>query len=1212
MSKNAIVARLLLTMLLAVSSGGGAQASDQSATSQRPAMQPTASQQPTALDQYGGYLGLPISNSSGYFRTAQTGGKWWLVTPEGHAFYSLGVNSLNIYEGDGTSDSYYGRNFDTYTSFEQWNAQTAQRVHDDWHFNTVAGWSNQQMYHRGMPATLNLLFSYGNFPHINPVFPDVFDPAWTNFVTNTVNTLIPLSYTTDPWMMGYYIDGEIWWMKDGYYVDSANNSVVENFIQQPGSSYGKRAWVEYLRGRYATVASLNAAWQSSFSSFTGTEPSSVASTTQVTTNRAAADKSAFLALVADQYYRVTATAVRARAPHQLVLGDRMLGVPFDREVFAAAGRWLDVLTIDIYSNNPTNPTLHALDKAVTDSNKPLLIAEMGYRTWNSGQVNNPPLPGAALSDEDARADAYRIYLGELLRRPAVVGMHWFKLSDDPVMKRGPQFGGYYGWGLVNINNQPYTRLTDRIAAYNADVYPRRLQQPVVNLEPPLPIYPTYAGASLGSTVDFRWRAVNGAISYTLQLARTPSFSSSITVRDALTSTSHSYDFAQDWGRWYWRVRVNSSSSDYLAYTAAQPFDVLQPVNETLISGFESPEEVNLIEQGGAARWARELTATFSLTATQGGATQGQQAGLLTFSGDYAGGSGYGSYASLYRLPNYGNFSPRNISGYDYLSLDVTNPESDTTSSLFYASLANDSGTDKRWESPLRSGLNRWHLPLSEASARIDLSAIGNLKLGLRLPHPGQQVIVDNLRLTQVRHDAPAQPPVNLTASDAAISGTLALDWASYRPATSTVAYHIYVTDTAGVNVTSLLPALTLDAATQYSLLKFANPAAPLALLNAKTWYVAVTAVDLWGNESSVGAMQPVTPTECGSHFADIGATSWALHYVSRLACQGVVGGLSDGNFHPNDTTTRAQFTKMIVTVLGWPLLNPATPSFPDVQPDYWAYRYIETARAYGVVGGKPDGNFHANDYVTRAELAKLIVRAAGWPLLLPTTATFADVPFDHWAASYIEAAASWGVVNGTGGGNYSPGATGTRAQLSKMLWLAIHRPLGNPAPTFALPPPYPATIFHSDPIATTVVSGSLVILKKELSAFANYGNPSGNADIIYGQTQADWNFDLPTTITPGMVLTAEWLLAGALDDHSSLPTREYSGTVLSNGQISFAGRFPFTHGQGSRFNNWAVLSLPVSSGLRQSGNTLRLSSSASDGAHWVGVDWVQLVLHLRQ
>src|SRR5690606_15503866 len=46
-------------------------------------------------DRFGGWLGGASFEAKGFFRTEKRDGRWFLVTPEGHPFYSLGVNAVS-------------------------------------------------------------------------------------------------------------------------------------------------------------------------------------------------------------------------------------------------------------------------------------------------------------------------------------------------------------------------------------------------------------------------------------------------------------------------------------------------------------------------------------------------------------------------------------------------------------------------------------------------------------------------------------------------------------------------------------------------------------------------------------------------------------------------------------------------------------------------------------------------------------------------------------------------------------------------------------------------------------------------------------------------------------------------------------------------------------------------------------------------------------
>jgi len=53
-----------------------------------------AEREKSSLDKFGGWTRGPTFKASGFFRTEKRDGRWYLVTPQGHPFYSLGVNSV--------------------------------------------------------------------------------------------------------------------------------------------------------------------------------------------------------------------------------------------------------------------------------------------------------------------------------------------------------------------------------------------------------------------------------------------------------------------------------------------------------------------------------------------------------------------------------------------------------------------------------------------------------------------------------------------------------------------------------------------------------------------------------------------------------------------------------------------------------------------------------------------------------------------------------------------------------------------------------------------------------------------------------------------------------------------------------------------------------------------------------------------------------------
>lgn len=182
-----------------------------------------------------------------------------------------------------------------------------------------------------------------------------------------------------------------------------------------------------------------------------------------------------------------------------------------------------------------------------------------------------------------------------------------------------------------------------------------------------------------------------------------------------------------------------------------------------------------------------------------------------------------------------------------------------------------------------------------------------------------------------------------------------------------------------------------------------------------------------------------TPGPCGMNFSDLPDTHWAYSYVSYLFCRNVISGYADGTFRPENYTTRGQFTKMVAIGMGWNLYNPYFPSFIDIAPGSDFYQYIETAHLRGIINGYEDGTFRSNNNITRAQASKMLVLANGWEIVNPPSPTFPDILPGHWAYGYIETAIRHGIIGGYSDGTFRPNVPLTRAELSKMVALTLQQ-----------------------------------------------------------------------------------------------------------------------------------------------------------------------------
>ena len=96
--------------------------------------------------------------------------------------------------------------------------------------------------------------------------------------------------------------------------------------------------------------------------------------------------------------------------------------------------------------------------------------------------------------------------------------------------------------------------------------------------------------------------------------------------------------------------------------------------------------------------------------------------------------------------------------------------------------------------------------------------------------------------------------------------------------------------------------------------------------------------------------------------------------VEELASRGIINGVNDASFCPDNTMTRAEFASVVVRALGVPLKT--SDKFADVTPSDWFYGYVGTAYAYGIVNGISQDVFEPYGTITREEAAAMAARAA--------------------------------------------------------------------------------------------------------------------------------------------------------------------------------------------------------------------------------------------
>ena len=149
-----------------------------------------------------------------------------------------------------------------------------------------------------------------------------------------------------------------------------------------------------------------------------------------------------------------------------------------------------------------------------------------------------------------------------------------------------------------------------------------------------------------------------------------------------------------------------------------------------------------------------------------------------------------------------------------------------------------------------------------------------------------------------------------------------------------------------------------------------------------------------------------------------------------------VEGEELNEFRPDSEVKRCEIAKIAAEAYS---IAKADPNFPDVDADHWAAQFIGGLQAAKVVEGDPDGNFRPEDSLTRAEFSAIVKRAAGDKLTDKEEEKDFNDTEGHWAEGIIDDLSKAEVVKGYEDGSFKPENKVTRAEAVAMVLRSLGR-----------------------------------------------------------------------------------------------------------------------------------------------------------------------------
>lgn len=435
---------------------------------------------PAAWDEFGGWADGPKLKATGSFYTAKVDGKWYLVTPTGRLFWSLGVDVLRNYT-DATNGSKHPDWFatplpqDKILRYTHWNLQKKYGTEDylsafnkvlmarmrSWGLNTIGAWASiDVLEQREAPYTLMIAEFPKDFPRLGRVkFYDVFHPDFEKKMGNLLkdraaeNPILRKSIN-DPMCIGYFIDNELQFPR-----------IMEGFLTSGKNCATRKEFARCMEEKYGSVEKLNKSWGTSCKSWE--EAGAITKAPKGAGWRA--DATTLQDMIIQRYFQVCREAVKSVAPHRLYLGCRFVGFRQSAMAWKRCAEYCDVISVNAYTNSVANVN----PKDMHD--KPVLLGEFHFGTYDRGMFSPSLCP---VGTQEERAVSFQRLVQGALVHPNFVGVHYFQFRDQPLTGRWDGEG--YQIGFVDVCDLPYTTFTKAVREVGENMYRYRQAGKLVN------------------------------------------------------------------------------------------------------------------------------------------------------------------------------------------------------------------------------------------------------------------------------------------------------------------------------------------------------------------------------------------------------------------------------------------------------------------------------------------------------------------------------------------------------------------------------------------------------------------------------------------------------------------------------------------------------------------------------------------------------------
>ena len=410
------------------------------------------------------YRWTTTRGKDGFWRVGKTSeGVWWFIAPDNHLDFLNTVTTVQPYQLARAPRGiiFQSRDYDGSPTnpgnYRLWAEQTLKRVYAAG-FKGLGAWCHPIFHELPVPMTRDLNI-WASTPATAIRF---YDPDWLPSAETTIRTAA-VALKDNKYLIGYFLDNEL---------DFSDGRVGPGlyFDNLPADNPNRKQVVEVIRNLWPQLDQVNAAWGWQLANWAALDQIKVLPREPVESYTHL--QSAWLEHLMGDYFRHTSELVRKYDPNHLVLGIRLAGYA-PEEVIRASRGFTDVQSLNYYVSDALldNQLFRNLSEL---SDQPVVLSEYSFHALDGRSGNRNTIGFAAqVTDQQARADAYRLFTTRCARTPWVIGADWFQWADEPPSGRSSD-GEDVNFGVVDVDDREYPLLVDSIRKTASQLNPLHL------------------------------------------------------------------------------------------------------------------------------------------------------------------------------------------------------------------------------------------------------------------------------------------------------------------------------------------------------------------------------------------------------------------------------------------------------------------------------------------------------------------------------------------------------------------------------------------------------------------------------------------------------------------------------------------------------------------------------------------------------------------